>query len=274
MTQTTDIYVIGDYGDHLAFNEVHMRLSAAMEGTNFRFIDQNVPAFDTVSTGFCLAQLAMNVPSTPEGFAKRTKFFVNTAPRKDDPKARVKCEGEALVYFKLYNGVEGVVVNSGYSLSFIKEACVEIRAINIGKEGSQFRSRDIFPIAFGKLFNDNEDILGADIKSDIPDYPKDTVVWTDGYGNLKCSLDPDTFNSHMDEHVKLYINQYPIFGKIAAGIFGVEDGEFCVSTGSSGWPLPNGKEVRFVEIIRRGGNAAETVNFPHSGKKIDWSIVK
>ena len=268
---TTNIYVIGDYGDHLAFNEVHLRISAAMPHADWRVFDQNVPAFDTVSTGFCLAQLALN---TPESDTDKTKFFVNTAPRKDDPKIRVKNEGESLVYFKLYNGVEGVAVNSGYSLSFVKASATEIRTINIGKEGSQFRSRDLFPHAFGKIMAGEPNMLGDDIKDSIPDFPRECVVWTDGYGNLKCSVDPRQLENHKGKHVKLYINQVPILGKIADGIFGVEDGEFCVSKGSSGWPLADGSECRFTEIVLRGGSAAKTVGNPHSGKKIGWKLVE
>lgn len=267
----TNIYVIGDYNDDLAFNEVHMRLDAAMNDKPYRIFQQNVPAFDTVSTGFALAQLALNAPKSS---TEKTKFFVNTAPRKDDPKERVKCEGEALVYFKLYNGIEGVAVNSGYSLSFVKEAATEIKALKIDKAGSQFRSRDLFPYAFGKVVKKDEAVFGEDIKASIPDIPEDCVVWTDGYGNLKCSINPSKLTAQMNKHVKLYINQVPILGKIAEGIFGVEDGEFCISQGSSGWPLPDGSERRFTEIVLRGSSAAKTVGYPYSGKKISWQVVE
>ena len=70
------------------------------------------------------------------------------------------------------------------------------------------------------------------------------------------------------------INQRHIFGKVGSGIFGVEDGEFCVSVGSSGWTLPDGKNIRFTEVILRGGNAARSVDSPHAGKKIDWKLVE
>lgn len=267
------VYVIGDYGDDLAFNEVHMRIDAAMGDIPYRLYDQNVPAFDTVSTGFTLGQLALNVP-TQNGYAGRVKFFVNTAPRKDDPKAREKCAGEALVYFRLKNGVEGVCVNSGYSLSFVKDSAEEIRLLEAASDGSQFRSRDVFPQAFGEVMHGNNEIKGKDITDQIPDPEEDVVAFTDGYGNLKCSIDPRKMREHKGKHIKIYINRLPIFAKIADGIFGVEDGEFCVSEGSSGWVKSDGTHQRFTEIVRRGGNAAETVNYPLAGKKIIWEIVE
>ena len=268
------VYVIGDYNDHLAFNEVNMRIEGNLFGRNINIFNQNVPAFDTMSTGFCLAQLAMNVPTDIEGYTENVKFFVNTAPRKDDPKIRVKCAGEGLVYFKLHNGVEGVAVNSGYSLAFVKAGATEIREIKADKDGSQFRSRDVFPKAFAEIVKGNYDILGEDIRENIPDVPENVVVWTDGYGNLKTSINPSLIAEATEKHVKMNINQRHIFGKVGSGIFGVEDGEFCVSVGSSGWTLPDGKDIRFTEVVLRGGNAARSVDSPHAGKKIDWKLVE
>ena len=42
--------------------------------------------------------------------------------------------------------------------------------------------------------------------------------------------------------------------RAAEGNFGVADGEFCISQGSSGWTYPDGKQVRFTEIVKQGGN--------------------
>lgn len=268
------IYTIGDYGDDLAFNEVTTRIEQHFYGHDIAIHKQKVEAFSTVETGFTLAQLALNVPETPKGLREHAKFFVNTAPRKDDPLIRVKNQGEALVYFKLYNGVEGVAVNSGWSLSFIKDAAVEIRAMSVDDAGSQFRSRDIFPQAFAEAVLGGKKNLGRDIRDEIPDFPENHVAYTDGYGNLKCSIDPDKINEHLGKHVKVYVNRATLFATVSQGIFGVEEGEFCVSVGSSGWELPDGTRKRFVEIVRRGGSAAEAADKPHSGKKLTWKIVE
>ena len=48
-------------------------------------------AFDTYATGFALAQTAIN-----SKLGARQKFFVNTAPRKDDLTPRVKIPVKAL----------------------------------------------------------------------------------------------------------------------------------------------------------------------------------
>lgn len=261
------IYVIADYGDlhDLAFAEVTQKLYAETEGINATIKAYAVPAFDTVATGFALAQTALN-----SKLGTRHKFYVNTAPRKDDLTPRVKNSGEGLAYAKLFNGVEVVAVNSGYSLSFLKDAAEEIREVNCSAEGSQFRSRDIFPPAFGKIAKGCYDDLGEDIRDSIPDFPADTVCYTDGYGNMKCSVDPKILENFKGQDVTLSIGGHHQLARVAEGIFGVADGQFCFSAGSSGWTLPGGKEVRFAEIVKRGGTAAKAFGYPPGGAPVTW----
>lgn len=265
------ISVIADYGDlhDLAFAEVTQKLYAEMDGLNdtdgIHIKAYAVPAFDTVATGFSLAQTAIN-----SRLGGKHKFYVNTAPRKDDLAPRVKNSGEGFAYAKLFNGVEVCAVNSGYSLSFLKDAAEEIRIVNCSREGSQFRSRDIFPPAFGKIAKGDYSELGEDIRDAVPDYPEDVLCYTDGYGNMKCSVDPDRLKDLMGKDVILEMQGRQQLVRVAEGIFGVADGQFCFSPGSSGWDLPNGRKIRFSEIVQRGGSAAATLGFPAGGSAISW----
>ncbi|PZQ44942.1 MAG: hypothetical protein DI551_09040 [Micavibrio aeruginosavorus] len=264
------VYVIADYGDlhDLAFAEVTQKLHYELRDKNAEITTFAVPAFDTVATGFALAQTAIN-----SKLGERHKFYVNTAPRKDDLAPRVKNSGEGLVFAKLFNGVEIVAVNSGYSLSFVKDAAIEIREIHCSRDGSQFRSRDVFPPAFGLIAHGDYSKLGDDMREAIPDYPQNAVCYTDGYGNMKCSVDPETLKSINGKHVTLDVNGRAMAARVADGIFGVADGEFCVSKGSSGWTLPDGKKVEFTEIVMRGGNAAKAFGKPPGGIAVDWRLI-
>ena len=261
------VYVIADYGDlhDLAFAEVTQSLYAELGDAKAAVQTFAVPAFDTYATGFALAQTAIN-----SHLGARHKFFVNTAPRKDDIAPRVNNAGEGFVYARLHNGVEICAVNSGYSLAFIKEAAVEIREVKCEKQGSQFRSRDIFPHAFAQVVKGDHSILGADMRDAVPDFPHDVLCYTDGYGNMKCSIDPARLNDVKGKHLILDVNGRQQIARAADGIFGVADGEYCVSKGSSGWTLPSGKDVRFTEIVKRGGNAAKTFGKPPGGLPIFW----
>ncbi len=265
------LYVIADYGDlhDLAFAEVTQKLYHELNDLNVETRAYAVPAFDTVATGFALAQTAIN-----SKLGKHHKFYVNTAPRKDDLTPRVKNSGEGLAYVKLFNDVEIVAVNSGYSLSFVKDAAVEIREIHCDKHGSQFRSRDIFPPAFGLIAHGDYSKLGQDIRDAVPDLPKNKVCYTDGYGNMKCSVAPSDLTKINGKYVSLKVNGHAMAARVAEGIFGVADGEFCFSKGSSGWTLPDGKTVEFSEVVMRGGNAARAFGRPSGGLDVNWRVIE
>jgi hypothetical protein len=268
MNEANLIYVIADYGNlhDLAFAEVLQRLHAETSVTT-PIHPFSVPAFDTIATGFTLAQTALNSP-----FPMQHKFFVNTAPRKDDLTPRTRNAGEGLVYAKLTNGVEIIAVNSGFSLSFVRDHAVTIRDIACDRAGSQFRSRDIFPIAFGNILRGDMSALGADIRNSVPDTPNGVVCYTDGYGNMKCSIPPEDLNAIKGKLVTLHVNGVMQVARVADGIFAVADGEFCLSVGSSGWAQPDGTRQQFCEIVKRGGSAADAFARPAGGTSITWRV--
>lgn len=266
----TLVFVVADYGNlhDLAFAEVTQKLIAEMNDVPHKIRCYAVPAFDTYATGFVLGQLAIN-----SALGGQQKFYVNTAPRKDDLKPRVRNAGEGFAYIKLHNDVELCVVNSGYSISYIKAAAKEIRAINCSAEGSQFRSRDIFPQSFGKVAHGDFSELGEDIKDLVPDIPDGVVCYTDGYGNMKTSIKPETLTELMGRDIVLHINGRTRVAKITEGIFGVSDGQLCLAPGSSGWTLPDGTPRGFAEVVLRGGSAAKEFGRPPGGIEVKWDFV-
>ena len=263
----TLVYVIADFGPlgDLAYAEVMQRLYADLGADDFEIQIFPVPAFDTVATGFFLAQTAIN-----SRMGKNHKFYVNTAPRKDNLEKRAHNSGESLAYVKLFNDVEIVVVNSGHSLSFVKDAAVSITGLDVASAGSQFRSRDVFPQPFIDIVKGDYSRLTDDWRDDVPDMPQDSVCYTDGYGNLKCSIDPTALSSGP---ASIAINGITQNVMRTDGIFGVKDGAFSFAKGSSGWTLPGGKTLKFTEIVKRGGSAAEAFGNPIGGTKVAWEPV-
>ncbi len=268
--------VIADYGPvgDMAFAEVTDRLHVVLRDagvTDYHIDLTNVPPFDTYATGFVLAQLAVN-----SKLGAQHLFYVNTAPRKDRRSARINNEGEGLVYARLKNGVRIVAVNSGYSLTFIKPFATEIRELRVAKAGSQFRSRDIFPVAVGAVLRGEKSIMGRDVRKTVPDrVNENVVVYTDGYGNLKTNINPEDLKKHKGKALYVKVGDaenIPI--EVGAGIFDVADGEFCLARGSSGWALPGkGKTKSFAEVIKRGGSAARAVRHPEGGTDVLWKPV-
>ena len=260
----TLVYVIADFGPlgDLAYAEVMQRLYADLDADDFEIQIFPVPAFDTMATGFFLGQTAIN-----SRLGHRHKFYVNTAPRKDNLEKRTHNSGESLAYVKLFNDVEIVVVNSGNSLSFVKDAAVNITGLDVASAGSQFRSRDVFPQPFIDIVKGDYSRLTEDWRDDVPDMPTDCVYYTDGYGNLKCGIDPAKLGGGP---ARVTINGVTQTVMRTDGIFGVKDGEFSFAKGSSGWTLPNGKAIQFAEIVKRGGSAAEAFGKPIGGSSVAW----
>lgn len=263
------IQIIADFGssDDMAFAEVRQALRYVMREQRHVIDCLSVPAFDTVTTGFVLAQLALNHPQ-----GHQQLFYVNTAPRKDDTAARTDNAGEGLAYVRLPNGVRIVAVNSGYSLSFVAPFAQEIRQIDCSNAGSQFRSRDVFPHPFGLIAHGDESLLRDDIRAFIPPVPDSIVCYTDGFGNLKTTLDSSVLEGHAGKKISITINGKTHDALIGDGIFSVPDKSLVLSPGSSGWRDADGVERRFVECVWRGHPAKTLFDNPPSGSAITWSF--
>ena len=55
---------------------------------------------------------------------------------------------------------------------------------------------------------------------------------------------------------------------VSDGSFSVAEGELALAPGSSGWPLRDGGERRFLELFLRGGSAAARLGHPASGTPV------
>ncbi len=127
------IHLVADYGHgDLAFAEVSQRLFLQLPEA--RLVLTPVPAFDTISAGFCVGQLAL----TP-GPADRVVFH-NVAPRADTPDPRPGNQGERFVCARLDSGVLVVGANAGYTFSFLRDEALTLREVRWPTAGSQFRS--------------------------------------------------------------------------------------------------------------------------------------
>ena len=111
---------IADYGattgnDDLAFSEVNHKLASEFlkQSLDFPIIKNlSVRPFNTVETGFAVAQLGYN-----SALGKRHIVYHNTAPRKDKLDARVNNAGEFLAVTELPNGVRIIGVFGGYTIT-------------------------------------------------------------------------------------------------------------------------------------------------------------
>ncbi|HEX8631409.1 MAG TPA: hypothetical protein VF755_24885 [Catenuloplanes sp.] len=249
--------VVADYGTgDLAFAEVRQRLALLLPEAEVTAIP--VPPFDTVSAGFCVAQLAFGA-----GPADRV-IYANVAPRQDVDQPREDNAGERLVAARLPSGVLVVGVAAGSSLSFLADEGVPLRAVEVPDAGSQFRSRDVFPAAVASLARGEDDLLGAPVTVASP--PQRCVVYVDGYGNLKTSwYDPPAPSG---TRVRVRIGEHTGEAVVSDGVFTVPAGEVSFAPGSSGWPH-QGADRACYELFARGANAAELFGWPAAGTPVE-----
>ena len=254
--------VVADYGTgDLAFAEVHQHLARLLPEADV--VHLSVAPFDTVSAGFCVAQLALT-----DGPPDRV-VYVNVAPRQDTDAPREENAGERLVAARLPSGVLVVGVLSGASLSFLAGEDVPLRAVEVPEHGSQFRSRDVFPAAVAALARGDDDLLGGVVG--CPPAPERSLVYTDGYGNLKTSWHEAP--AEPGSRVRVRIGGRSAEAVVTDGVFTVPAGEVSFAPGSSGWQTPGGGTRAFWEVFARGASAAALFDEPAAGTAVEVDLL-
>jgi len=253
------IHLIADYGlGDLAFAEVVQRLSSLVPDAVV--LPTPVPPFDTVSAGFCAAQLALG------DTAGSRLVYTNVAPRADHPDPRPGNQGERLVAATCANGAVVVGVNAQHCFSFLRGSA-DIRTVQVPDAGSQFRSRDIFPAAVAQLARGDTDCLGPAVdEALVPTAPEQAGAYVDGYGNLKTTWNDAP--APVGEQVEVTVGDASAVATVTDGTFAVRDGEMSFAPGSSGWQLGD-RRTAFYEVLLRGGSAAEHLGSPRAGAPID-----
>lgn len=253
------IHLIADYGaGDLAFAEVIQRLDHFLPGATV--LPTPVPAFDTVSAGFCAAQLALG------DNAGNRLVYTNVAPRADHPDPRPGNQGERLLAATCENGVVVVGVNAQFCFSFLRDSA-EIRAVNVPDAGSQFRSRDVFPDAVARLTAGDRSCLGEAVDQHlIPPPPQRALAYVDGYGNLKTTWDHAPVA--VGEQVEVVVGGAAAVATVTDETFAVRQGEMSFAPGSSGWAVGRQRTV-FYELLLRGGSAAERLGRPRPGASVE-----
>lgn len=256
------VHIIADYGHgDLAFAEVVQRIKQFLPDAEP--VPTPVGPFATLAAGFCIAQLGLN--PAPAG----TIIYHNIAPRQDDDQAREANAGERLAFARLSTGVRVIGVNAGHAFSFVRDAAEELRWAAVAAEGSQFRSRDLFPQAAAAIAIGDPDALADPIdRASIPDVPADRIAYIDGYGNLKTTIKGGSTPAKEGSRVVVRIGEAKHEAVASDGSFAVAPGQLAFAPGSSGWTAPGGEEIRWVEVFLRGGNAWELFGRPPAGAEV------
>lgn len=248
-------------------------------------IYEDVPAQNWIAGAFDLAQLTRQAVRGPGNIT-----FLNCAPRLDQRGKEGNNKGEPIYIGILANG-NVISANSAHSFVFfrdlIENGALEIYEAKVQIDGTQFRSRDIFPLyallvadrlarhtrawqAAASIddrrkllqrlnFIDTNRVL---MIATIPILPHEViVVRTDVHGNLKTNKRwselPPALRNHAGQRVSVVINgNAPQEAILSPSMFDRLTGQIGLSSGSSGqWEGQDG----FVEISIIGGNACQSL---------------
>lgn len=239
------IILIADYGaSDPSFLEVTFTLQRLIPEAII--YPQTVPAFSTLATGFWTYQFAFTPGLT------NTYLYTNTAPRTEETQAQANNRGERLVYAKLKNGREIIGVNAKYCFSFLKDHIEAFHAVNIENEGSQFRSRDIFPKAVKQMITGDTTFIGDALTlSFIPELPPQAVAAVDGYGNIKTTMRLSDISFKPGQKLVISFKNNSQEAFFTDGTFNIPHGALAFAPGSSG------HEDKFMEIFYRGASASQ-----------------
>lgn len=254
------VWIIADFGrGDLAFSEVADAMYALDSGISAEKL--SIPPFSTLSTGFAIRQLGLRT-YYPGKF-----IYSNTAPR--GMTEGIPWEGDErqrLLFGILENGVPVLAVSAGYNWSFVKNHIARgedgeplFFDLNIPNTGTQFRSRDIYPHALKRIIDRDESILGNRIDpAKIPDYPRNQVVYVDGYKNIKFSTTAAEFDSELRNVPELAVTLNGITRHARNALSGsVENEGLILRPGSSGI-----ESDPFLELQLIGGFARELFESP------------
>jgi len=267
MPQTL-LYNIQDYiASSLEFAEINARLIANITDLNqVQLQNVSVPSLDTMALGFVTGQLAY-APNPG-----RMVIYGNCAPRRTSDRARKDNFDHGIKYAKLKNGTEIINVYSEQAFGFVKKDIVEFKNIKCPNSGSQFRSRDFFPLAVAKIIDGNYEDVTEDLDVNlIPDIEHDEVAWTDGFGNVKTTMrmsDLKKMGLQPGNKVQVIMNNVSMMGVISVGGFQVDRGVLAINAGSSGYEDP------FVELFLRVHHMSEKTaavrfDYPEGGTKFE-----
>ncbi|MDO8622266.1 MAG: SAM-dependent chlorinase/fluorinase [bacterium] len=227
---------IADYGtDPLAVTEAMIAIRQHARATFSVDVVASRP-FNTVHTGFLLDQLQRGFGAD----GTHAVFYLNTDPRTQTTAATVAAAGSPLVAAQLQNGAWVITPNAGHCLSFVRGAIARLAAIHVAADGSQFRSRDVFPRAVAAALDEAlTPLLGSDLPlSTIPSLSDEPVVLHyDNYGNVKTSCTQRTLSAlgcSWGDEVRVRIGGHEFRVPMLQTIFADRPGRMVLAPGSSG----------------------------------------
>jgi hypothetical protein len=261
------VHLIADYGaGDPALAEVVGRLSRALPDAVIEITP--VPPGDTLSAGFCVAQLALAGGSP-------SRLVVHDVGAGDDasPEPGPWPAGAGLRFCigRSRTGTLVVGTNMGWSWSFAARELRGLCCLDVPAGGRRHRPAERLPAAVAHASAHHPHAAAAVVpRSDVPPVPEHAIAHVDVHGTLKTTI--TRLPAAAGTRIVVRIGDVSDTAIVSDGTVAVADGELALAPASSEWAVEDGDPgdggERYLELFLRGGSAARRFAAPPTGTSI------
>ncbi|MEA2250404.1 MAG: hypothetical protein QOG70_646 [Solirubrobacteraceae bacterium] len=264
------VHLIADYGaGDPALAEVVGRLSLALPDAVIEITP--VPPGDTLSAGFCAAQLA-HAGGSPWHLVAHDVGARDDAP--SEPGPWPPGAGLRFCVGRSRTGTLVVGANTGWSWSFVARDLWGLCCMDVPAGGASRRHAERLPAAVAHAMAHHPHAV-ADVvaRADVPPVPKHAIAHVDVHGTLKTTI--TRLPAASGTRIVVRIGDVSETAIVSDGTVAVPDGELALAPASSEWAGDDdergtsgeGRE-RYLELFLRGGSAAHRFAAPPTGSSI------
>jgi hypothetical protein len=258
------VHLVADYGaGDPALAEVVGRLAVAVPDGVIEITP--VPPGDTLSAGFCVAQLALAGGSpwwlVAHDVGAREGAFSDPGPWPPGAGLRF-CIGRSRT------GTLVVGANTGWSWSFTAPELRGLCCMDVPAGGPSLRHAERLPAAVAHAIAHHPHAV-ADVlpRSEVPAVPDHAVAHVDVHGTLKTTI--TRLPAASGTRIVVRIGDVSDTAIVSDGTVAVRDGELALAPASSEWAGEDDEGgPGYLELFLRGGSAARRFAAPATGTSI------
>jgi hypothetical protein len=220
----------------------------------------SVAPCDTLAAGFCVGQLALATDRPPRLVAH------DVAAASGDPDPWPPGADERFCLGRSVTGALVVGANVGWAWSFAVDELCGLCAVDVPAAGRR-SAPDRVASAIAHVSAGHPHAVGESVpRSQVPRLPGIAIAHVDARGNLKTTI--TALPAAAGTRVRVRVGDVSASAIVSDGSVAVAAGDLVLLPASSDWPAADGRTPGYLELLVRGGSAAERFASPRSGTPI------